>query len=174
MRVFIFSNLLLEFLGKSFNNDSHFESYARTLILTRAAWASLPPKRFSRHGKLETRNEKNGYSRRLDERERGIYVQKFRAYRIFPRFPFQLTDHATCRTSKTWNHRKTTLCLCCRRNSDEHYRPKYGFEPSKYVSKSLSEMLTCRLPCFVFFFRRPPSSGSGTWNPDPAFPLLFY
>ena len=52
MRVFIFSNLLLEFLGKSFNTDSHFESYAtaRTLILTRAAWASLPPKRFSRAG----------------------------------------------------------------------------------------------------------------------------
>ena len=52
MRVFIFSNLLLEFLGKSFNTDSHVESYAtaRTLILTRAAWASLPLKLFLGRG----------------------------------------------------------------------------------------------------------------------------
>ena len=64
MRVFIFSNLLLEFLGKSFNTDSHFESYAtaRTLILTRAAWASLPPKRFSRAG--DSAYERGGDARR--------------------------------------------------------------------------------------------------------------
>ena len=52
--------------------------------------------------------------------------------------------------------------LCCRRNSDEHYRPKYGFEHSKCVSKSLSEMLTCRLPCFLFFFS--PSPELRVWN----------
>ena len=62
MRVFIFSNLLLEFLGKSFNTDSHFESYARTLILTRAARASLPPKRFSRAG--DSAYERGGDARR--------------------------------------------------------------------------------------------------------------
>ena len=73
MRVFIFSNLLLEFLGKSFNTDSHFESYAtaRTLILTRAAWASLPLKPFSRAGD-------SAYERGGDARRKFFLVKKER------------------------------------------------------------------------------------------------
>ena len=80
-------------------------------------------------------------------------------------------------TSKIWNHRQTTLCSCCRRNSNEYLQTKtriwtkshYGYcLTSKCVNKSLSEMVT--LSFAVFFFRSVPSSWSGTWSSDPAFP----
>ena len=127
MRVFIFSNLLLEFSCKSFIltailkiTQPHVLSYWAC-----AACASLPPKRFS--------------------------------WRDF--LPYD-------GTSKIWSHRQTTLCSCCRRNSNEHLQTKiriwtkshYGScLTSKCVNKSLSEMVI--LSFALVFFSPSPAQG---------------
>ena len=93
-----------EFSCKFFIKYSHIELGPPVLLFL--------PKRFSRQVKLETRIEKNGYSRRLEERERGIYVQKFRAYRIFRDFLFssQTTRHAGHQRHET-TARSPSVCV---------------------------------------------------------------
>ena len=124
MRVFIFSNLLLEFPCKSFTLTGILNDYA--------ACASAP-KRFSRRVKLETRAEKTGCSRRLEERETGDICPKVPCVPYFPGFPFRFTDHTT-------GHQRyeTTGIPPSVRVAEETqmniYRPKHGFEPSPMMA----------------------------------------
>ena len=68
-------------------------------------------------------------------------------------------------TSKIWNHRQTTLCSCCRRNSNEYLQTKTRIWTKSHdgscltsVNKSLSEMVTLSFAVF-FFFAPSPAHG---------------
>ena len=105
--------------------DRHFENYS--------ACASLPPRRFSRRVKLETRAEKTGCSRRLEERETGDICPKVPCVSYFPRFPFRFTDHTTGHQRYETTGIPPSVPVA-EETQMNIYRPKHGFEPSPIMA----------------------------------------